>query len=958
MKKIICVIILLLLITVIIIPTSVTINVSNISTYDEAIDQYQELSDECYFISNFEWQEFIPTQDNLVRVEVKIAQWYEGSPNLELSIERPLGTVLTSIELPASVIPAGICNWVSFNIPDISLSIGESYYIKLTAPIGSEYGWGIGWNNPYIQGESSRPPGDWCFRTYAEITEDQPPWVKINYPSNGETVNGEISIAGEAHDPNGDEQLEWVYVSIDNGEWLIAQGTSSWNMSWDSRTVDNGKHIVSAKAYDGNQESPITSVEFFVENEEAQKQLKLKTNRNSYRSEEEIAITIENICQTPIQFFVYPKIEIYDKQDKMVFPQSTHEGSWILEPGEKETYAWNQIDLFGNLISPGEYYIKTVSELTDSEETTYMMIIHDIGYVILLAGNADYPDDRLWIPIANNQIYDDLLSIGYTHDKIFYLSNFTNTRIDAIATSTNFENAIKVWAAGCVNPYSPLFILMYDHGAVDAFAVFNNITGYDSIFSWLLADWIDELYLHTGAPIHVWIMACFSGSFINDLSTSERVIITTCNESQGSPGVAIPPYNELFTLRFWPSIKRGLSWGEAFNDANLFSSFLSNWSRPLLDDNGDGVGHGWFTPLHTGGALPHNGDGTTAMRLYMGRFLLPSVPPVTIRSLIPRRYYTPFPPHRHSPTSRYDSIELWAIIESRDTLAHVNACMIPPNCSSQGKNCWEKISLECFSMTDDNKDGNWTVEIPITNFTKYSMDSENFDFIITAETENGEKTKPLITGIGFTETGVPPSDNKPPCISIISPTNQQIVKKEINVTGYATDNLCLQKIEIYLEEKLVEVINLIPSSNSLFEYAIDTTGISEDVKTIRIIAYDTSGNTGSQYVNVTLVNSIAPMVEITRPRGFYIFDQEIMHLPFDFSIIIGSVTISANTIDKNYSLSRVEFYVDNEFKATEIEEPYSWLWDEGSFGKHTVKIKAYDFTENIAIDDITVWKLF
>ena len=132
------------------------------------LDQRQEKCDKDNFIPNLAWQEFIPTMKILREVEVKVTQWYGGSPNLKLSIEQPLGTVLTFKELPVSDIPSGTSGWVNFDVPDYTLTPGQKYYITLTYPPGGEYGWGTGIGDPYISGESSGPADeDFCFRTWA-----------------------------------------------------------------------------------------------------------------------------------------------------------------------------------------------------------------------------------------------------------------------------------------------------------------------------------------------------------------------------------------------------------------------------------------------------------------------------------------------------------------------------------------------------------------------------------------------------------------------------------------------------------------------------------------------------------------------------------------------------------------------------------------------------------------------
>ena len=104
----------------------------------------------------------------LKMVEVRVVQWYAGSPDLKLTVEKPLGSVLRTKEVSANFIPSGTTDWVMFDIPDIELTPGDTYVIRLTAPLGSEYGWCAGHGDPYLSGESSRlPDDDFCFRTWA-----------------------------------------------------------------------------------------------------------------------------------------------------------------------------------------------------------------------------------------------------------------------------------------------------------------------------------------------------------------------------------------------------------------------------------------------------------------------------------------------------------------------------------------------------------------------------------------------------------------------------------------------------------------------------------------------------------------------------------------------------------------------------------------------------------------------
>jgi hypothetical protein len=221
-KKKIVIIVMMLLIVTAFLPLVNSLNITTISNLVEVLDQKSEWSDDCQYISGSEWQEFIPTMVTHTRVEVKIVQWFSGSPDLKLTIEKPLGTVLTDKEIPASLIPSGTCDWVSFDFPDVDLVPGDNYFIKLTAPLGSEYGWGFSANGLYPPGTSSIWPADWCFRTFCLV--NNPP----NKPSASyNKATDELLIT--ATDPDGDKVRYGVDWDNDNtvDQWttLVPSGT-------------------------------------------------------------------------------------------------------------------------------------------------------------------------------------------------------------------------------------------------------------------------------------------------------------------------------------------------------------------------------------------------------------------------------------------------------------------------------------------------------------------------------------------------------------------------------------------------------------------------------------------------------------------------------------------------------------------------------------------------------------
>jgi len=93
---------------------------------------------------------------------------------------------------------------------------------------------------------------------------NQPPTVNITSPFNGSTVLGIITIQGKADDADG--TIQKVEIKIDSGSWIIVTGTTSWSYTWDTTKLDNGRHTIYARSYDGENYSSIDSVIVAVNN--------------------------------------------------------------------------------------------------------------------------------------------------------------------------------------------------------------------------------------------------------------------------------------------------------------------------------------------------------------------------------------------------------------------------------------------------------------------------------------------------------------------------------------------------------------------------------------------------------------------------------------------------------------------------------------------------------------------
>ena len=113
------------------------------------------------------------------------------------------------------------------------------------------------------------------------------------------------------------------------------------------------------------------------------------------------------------------------------------------------------------------------------------------------------------------------------------------------------------------------------------------------------------------------------------------------------------------------------------------------------------------------------------------------------------------------------------------------------------------------------------------------------------------------------------------------------------------------------------------------------------------------------FVKILPQDDEPPLVSIQKPDKGKLYIRNRMIFPiFLITVIIGDIVVEAYAIDEITGVSRVEFYLDDNFQFSISSEPYVWTWDERAFGKRTIRVTAYDKAGNSASDEIEVWKFF
>lgn len=103
-------------------------------------------------------------------------------------------------------------------------------------------------------------------RADASVAVDSPATVAVLNPGPEERIGGTYTLSGLAGDPDANDTVTAVELSIDGGPWGPAVGAETWSLALDTLTLQNGPHELRARASDGRAWGPAARVRFNVTN--------------------------------------------------------------------------------------------------------------------------------------------------------------------------------------------------------------------------------------------------------------------------------------------------------------------------------------------------------------------------------------------------------------------------------------------------------------------------------------------------------------------------------------------------------------------------------------------------------------------------------------------------------------------------------------------------------------------
>ena len=289
-----------------------------------------------------------------------------------------------------------------------------------------------------------------------------------------------------------------------------------------------------------------------------------------------------------------------------------------------------------------ENFLAATSSNYDEPDTARLTIKDGAGYAVIAVGQLDeFAEGQSAHAKTGDFVYRAFRDRGFAADDIYYLcagpsDPFPDIHVDDTTPSqADLRWAIQTWAQGAMNASpGPLYVVLLDHGSIGSFYIYAGsydetrivtpveLSGYlSTLEAGLTPSAQDE------AVVAVY-GGCFSGSFVEQVSAPNRVVITSCREDEISHrGVYDPVYaardGEAFVTEFFRNARQGKTLKASFETASErireYTATRSNGvgaafhrQHPLLDDNGDGVG--------TSGTLSYdpNQDGGYAHELVLG----------------------------------------------------------------------------------------------------------------------------------------------------------------------------------------------------------------------------------------------------------------------------------------------------------------------------------------------------
>ena len=235
------------------------------------------------------------------------------------------------------------------------------------------------------------------------------------------------------------------------------------------------------------------------------------------------------------------------------------------------------------------------------------------------------------------------------------------------------------------------------------------------------------------------------------------------------------------------------------------------------------------------------------------------------------------------------------------------------------------------NMVEFDESGNalWWFNDTVTNkdyIQNQAIWENNYTFYVAGNTTNASDGTQDALWVRYSWIS---NDNISPTVNIQSPTENAITNSTVELKWTGSDNVGIEHYEI--SDGGSKWINVGTSNNYTF------TSLSGGEHTLYVKAYDYSGNTGMDEVNITVDNQ-PPQISITTPQDGS-FQNQNVYMKWN---------ASDNTGIDHYEVS------DGGSTWINVGTTTHYTFTGLTQGKHTLYLKAYDIVNNTAEESVNI----
>jgi hypothetical protein len=111
------------------------------------------------------------------------------------------------------------------------------------------------------------------------------------------------------------------------------------------------------------------------------------------------------------------------------------------------------------------------------------------------------------------------------------------------------------------------------------------------------------------------------------------------------------------------------------------------------------------------------------------------------------------------------------------------------------------------------------------------------------------------------------------------------------------------------------------------------------------------------YMDFATIDQYQLDIEISKPtNGFYFFNRNL--IPANQPIVLGPIQVEIKKLLNETRVDYLELYIDDVLVSNGDNTIIPIIWKKMSFGRHNLKVIAFDLYGNRATDEIEVMKIF